>query len=1259
MITAAQLDDWADTAPAQADLPRLIRRLVHAAASTTQIAFPAGDSVVLPGFDGEMHSEEGNAWIPNGHSRWEVSCRKDVGTKANEDFEKRAADARSNCAYVAVTARRWPGKARWQREKAAAGHWKDVRAYDADDLEQWLEQSPAVALAFAEELGLVGPGVESLASYVNAWGEQCSPAITADALLTGRGGRASELVGRVKCALAGKVQSSLAVRADSVQEAVAFVAAALCGDPTLAASALVVSSVDGWRFVAKNPGIRIAVAATPEIAEAPPSRAGLAIIVPYASGDLAQRWRSVEGQRNESELSLERVMHSEFEKALQLIGLDENDTRRLSTQCGRSWSVFRRQHATNPAIRRPAWLDHRASGALATVCLAGTWSSEREVDKEIVSRIAGRTYAEVEADLLELERLDDSPLLHIGSVWKAKSALELLALFGERVGTDALDRFFCEVETILTAVDPQLELPDGKRYAAGIYGKVRPTSDLLLWSLCDTLIKLAVRGPELPSLTVHGVSTRVDQLVRTLLRGADRVRWLSLFYELPALAEASPHEFLSAVEEGIAHPDGGARAVLLETQGSGLVDRCWHAGMLWALETLAWHPNRLQRVSLILARLSDIRIEGNWANTPTRTLLSLYRTWFPQTAATIEQRIEALDFLIERAPGPAYALLDSLTGTGLEFAMLTARPKWRDDDAGAGYGATGLERDQMMVAAIDRQIRMAKDKPARIAKLVGKYATLDDPRQHRVRAMLAECRGAGDAEKEELRRALRRKLHWHRNHDDKRDDAAALGALLDPLDDAYAALEPEDLIVRHAWLFQNGWVELPIRTRDDNFQEQSRRKAEFARLALRDIFDARGWAGVLTLATGGGEARIVGLHLPHVGLPREELERWIAENSGDLRSGEVPTLLAGAILCSLTREDRAAALDAIFALADQAGRGAEWKTRLLILCPHDPAIWRWAEALDQSALFWSNCSADLFLDNADDKAIALRTLVANQRPASALSACHIDFSPYDPELVFQMLDGIRRGHEISENCLPREYVFQHAIDHLEESGGIDEMRLAQLEFALIRALGFEGERHAKSLYHVLMSQPEVMVDLLCLIYKPSKSEARGANEADKDAAARALRVLHACRRQPGTTRDGTVDPQAFADFVRNARTLAQEHDRLEVCDVTLGEIMAHAPEGASGIWPFEIACDVLEQIGSQKMLNGFRVGCFNKRGMSSRGACEGGDQERDLADYYRKHAIALEQTHPRLAATLTDLARSYDRDGIREDQEARLRQERH
>lgn len=1260
MISAIQIARWATTNLAQGELPRLVRRLIHTNAKTTELAMPAGDSVSLPGFDGELDSELGNAWIPIGRSCWELSCRADILVKANEDYAKRSKtllpQQRLTRTYVALTARRWAAKTRWREEKCAEGLWKDVRAYDADDLEQWLEQSPAVALAFSEQLGLSGPGVETLDAYLKKWCTQCSPGITPNALLTGRAEQASQLTDRIRRACDGASSAPLAIKADSIEEAAAFAAAAIIEDGALATVAVVVTSADGWRFTEANEGIGIAVAASPSIAESPAARDRLALVVPYASDDMARQFRGAGDNLNGAEIILDRALPSDFEKALQLIGLDENDTRRLSNLCGRSWSVFRRQHSINPAIRRPAWLDHPAVNALATLCLVGGWSTDKDADIKIVERLSGRVYAELEADLLALERLDDSPLLHIGAVWKAKSALELLAIFGERITPTQLDRYFAELASVLSAPDPQLELEDHQRYAAAIHGKVRPISGLLLNSLCDTLVKLAVRGADIPALAANGIQRQIDHLVRSLLRGADRVRWLSLANQLPALAEASPHEFLTAVETGIATPSGGALAVFLETKGPGFASCCWHAGMLWALETLAWAPNRLRRVSLILARLRAVEIRGNWANTPANSLLDLYRSWFPQTAATVEQRIAVIDDLIEHFPDAAFALLDSITSPGMDTASPTSRPKWRDDDAGAGYGATGLDRHRMEIAALDRQIDMSSGDAMRIAKIIPKYSRLDSSRRQRILTLLNDCVSLNDDEKEILRAALRNKLNWHYNYDDRNDDTVR--ALLEPLEAAYGALEPTDRIIRDAWLFKSGWVELPVRSTDETPGEYGRRSAALARSALTDLFDRYGWAGIERLAASYGDPWTIGSHLPFIDLPADALCHWIIEQAGDLRPGKISTTITASMFCWMSPEYRNDALDAIFDRAGSDQGAIEWLARLLTLCPHDPAIWRRAEKIGQSQNYWSNCTNALLLDDNESKAFALGKLVEHRRPLSALHACHGKFAGYEPDLVMAMLEGVARGEEFSKVEMPQSYVFERAIDFLENCETVEEMRLVQLEFVLIRALGFGGELHAQTLYRVLMSRPEVYVELLCLAYMPQNGPKQNIDVEQRSAAENALHVLCACQRQPGADEDGSIDANVAASFMHETRRLAAEQDRLEVCDITLGEIFAHSSDGADGIWPGESARSLIENSGSEDMLRGLYTGTLNKRGMTSRGAYEGGHQERELANYFRKNALALECSHPQLAATILEIANSYERRGIFEDRDARLRIER-
>lgn len=1264
-ITANLIGEWARTKKAQADLPRLVRRLIHAGASVTGAAFPAGDSTGLPGWDGELDAERGTPWIPKGKSFWELSCEAKVTTKANQDYAKRTHQTpkkiRSKATLVVLTARKWNRKTQWLQAKRRAKRWKQIRAYDANDLEQWLELAPAVALQFAEELGLHGPGVETVARYWEDWSQQSKPAITAEALFVDRQDTRDRLLAELHGRLKADQAEPYTIKADSVEEATAFVCAALLTNPELSGTSLVVTEPNGWGYVEQNQTLNVALAARPEFAEKPSRRSALVTIIPYATGEMGGYYRGVAGREGNAELTIARPRIYEFEKALCSIGLDEAESKRMAISSGRSWSVYRRRCATNPALRKPVWLDMPQAGVLSTLCLLGGWSGNKPADREIVAQVSGRPYEDVERALRHLAQVDDAPVLQIGEVWKAKSPLELLDLFGDRITSDELDRFFKIAQSILVTPDPQLDLPDEERHAAQIYGKVRPQSALLIEALCDTLIKLAVRGAEVPALASTNIEGRVAALVHDLLHNADATRWLSLASLLPDLAEAAPSEFLKAVEESLAKPDVPVTRLLTETSNSGLLGRCWHSGLLWALERLAWLPERLARVSLILARLSPIKVKGNWANTPLASLVDIYRSWYPRTAADVSQRIAVLDTLIAKEPDAAFELLANLVHLGSDSAHPTARLSWRDDDARVGYGATPAEGDQMDVAAADRLIACSKDHPQRLARLIEKIPIFDKARINTTLALADQfTKSVSDEDREIIRAALRKHIHWHRNYDkaSRRD----LAQKLKDIEDLYEKLAPKDLIVRYRWLFRDGWPKLPARVRDAGYGKRGELVETWRTKALSEVHSERGFSGIEQLAIAcTPHSYYVGLALSKLNIPVADLAEWVADKGGNFTFNEPLTMAISGLLRAVENPRPMQVVKAVL----ERGRNRGWDpgrtARFLVLGPEHRSTWEIVASCgtEVEQAYWATTtpSPRLSIDEGDFE-FALRRLLAAGRPRTALQVSHFDMKKAEPTLLAEMLERFLKGEE-PEGPSPDSWSLGEAIDALEASESLEKDRLMRLEFGLIPALGYEGEQHATSLYSAILSDPRLFTELLCILYRPANADHEDdiPSEASQAAARIAWRVLHHCRRLPGAQPDGTVDRDSLLKFVDETRELCRQADRLAVCDRRLGEILAQAPEGADGVWPFEPARDVLDRPELEDMRRGFHTGTMNKRGVTSRSPDEGGGQERGLAEEYRRHARALQHSHVNLAAGIEEIARSYERYGQREDVEAQLRRE--
>jgi len=182
-IKANDIENWVNTCEisSRSRLSVFLRTLIHSTSEKiTQIDFPGNDDSQRPGWDGWIESNEATPWIPDGNSGWEFGVNKDIKAKADSDFDKslkaHLSDS-SNITFIFVTPRRWPGKNKWVQQKKALNKWKDVRAYDASDLEQWLAQSLPAQSWLANEAKLPTQNVYSLDSVWQEWANVCNPSL--------------------------------------------------------------------------------------------------------------------------------------------------------------------------------------------------------------------------------------------------------------------------------------------------------------------------------------------------------------------------------------------------------------------------------------------------------------------------------------------------------------------------------------------------------------------------------------------------------------------------------------------------------------------------------------------------------------------------------------------------------------------------------------------------------------------------------------------------------------------------------------------------------------------------------------------------------------------------------------------------------------------------------------------------------------------------------------------------------------------------
>ncbi len=1249
-VTATHLVQWSDRREAQGMLPVFVRRLISATARITAIAMPGGDSVNAPGWDGVIEVTQGNPWVPDGISCWELGTSKDPASKASSDFEKRIGQISvaqaTQATFVFVTPRRWPGKSAWRENARSRNAWEDVLVWDADDLEAWLETSPATSLWLGMQLGIAGHGIEAVENYWEHWSNQSSPAITTPALFSGREESRLSLQNSIE-----QHEPLIAVMADSQSEAVAFVCALLI-EGGYSPRAACVTLEAGWQFVDANPGIELVVIIDNRLGNRRTPREGMSLIVPMAFGDQVFNLMGIGGQAiGRKMVELRRPRPDEFEKSLLELGIATSDAARYTRTLGRSWTVFRRWHAQNPAIKKPDWVEDADTTSLLILTLVGAWNSASGGDKACVAKIANKPYEDIENELLRLATLDDAPVVRIGFIWKAKAPLELLHLMAPRLTDAILERFFQVSSTVFEQPDPVLELEEDKRWMASIYGKGREQSGVVLEAMAESIAKL---GYFSDSFNHIAIGNHVRRFVNQLLEEANEERWLSVSSFLRSFAEAAPDEFLNAVQNSLRKPGKPVTRLITETQSSGISGRCWYANLLWALELLAWYPARLGRVVNVLAELSDVEVNGNWANTPLNTLVSLFRPWYPQTAASVELRLRAIRNVVDRHPERAWKLLLALLPRQHDVASPNAKPRWRDDDAGAGDVATYGEIRQFALPIAALLTENAQGNGQRIADLVPTINKLDTSFRDKVIVLVGSAKTLPDEEREIVRNAIRKFLNWENsfNQDGDKHDRYSADALR-PLFDTLAA---NDLVIRYSWIFSNGWIELPD-GREEDYKAADKTRAALRASTIQEIYKAQGWSGIDRLAKHCGDPRLVGWELVTEPFERGDMTQWLCQWYMELQGLSLFDSLTCGVLHALPQAEFSDILQTCLQQLEQKSASFEKVAGFMVNAPQGMVLWQLVEDQPQAVRdhFWLTVRPYYIQSDSDHLLFCMEKLLTAGRPRTAMEAMGDRAIELPGELLTRMLKGIAAGQE--ENAgLPQSWHISGVFKALAEAG-CSQSEMASLEFAYYPILEHD-EYGAPHLMAEILSKPESFMELICVAFKRHNTEREPLPEHVHAAVQTAGSLIHGGRGVPGGSLNGEIDREHFFSWINRVRELAKENDRVAVTDLMVGAWLSDWPLSKNlEFWPNPIISELLDMDDCEDIRRGFYTGVHNSQGVTTHMPYDGGTQERQIAEEFRRFANHWRDSKPNLAAIIECLAKSYEHEAKRHDEDGLWTQE--
>ena len=1199
------------------------------------------------------------SYIPAGTSYWEITTARDPETEATSNLHKRSkalsSEARADATFIFVTPRTaatggWsePRQSGWIANAKSRYNWRDIRVLDANQLSAWLQGLPALGRWLAVATGRL-PSAGSILTPLEYWNEHVPLAdggekqvrLPSRLFLADRD-QATDALRRL---LSSETQKLLLL-AESEYDVDDFVAAYLqsVSDEQRdhhAHHCLFVRDIEAWQSLCEVPTRHVLVA-SPRLGLDDHNQTfltlattkGHAVIVPLCGG-----WPA----GDENIVRLHNPSQATVETVLRDAGLPTARCRELAQDSGGQLAALRRSLLGLGS--RPPYATWSSAAQLAQAGLIGRWNAGNLDDRSAIETVVDRGYSDWIFPLRSAILRPESPIVQHNELWRFAVRSEAWSALGRYISDDDLNRFRGVAVSLLSEDHPKFDLPRNQRYAAAIYDKVPKHSDQIRAGIAESVALLGSRSQFLSSCSQHRPADTARRIVHVLLADAQWTRWASLGPHLPLMAEGAPEQFLAAVESDLGRRLESPLRTLLEddSQDSGFLNAYETAGLLWALETLAWSPDYLSRVAVILATMASMDPGSRWVNGPQNTLRTIFLPWCPQTSADDGQKTGAIKAVMREQEEIAWKLLVSLLPHGQGFSTGCRQPTWRPWVPRDWTGQVRLDDYQRTVVAyFDLAVQSAGVDPTRLRTLVERLPELPSA----LRTSFLSGLGSDDicslserdrfAIWEELDAVLRRHRRFHSAQ------WALPEADLAPFATAANALRVESPVLKARWLFPRS----PLEATDgqDSTEQQLERLEEQRRGALRDVIQSGGIEAVFALATEVPTPGPVGDSLAHVVTDREDAET-IARYSAGLSESEHVMLS-----CYVWRR---------FALRGwpwaQSLGFASWsceeRAKFLALLPFQETVWsQLSRYLEDGSehLYWERVNQNPYFVQ-DDMSVPIREFIKCGRFGAAVTCINstVGDRRFNSDLASFALLALLESQEATDDVDGGAIV--DIIVHLQECPGFSRTALCDIEWAYLGLLGIGSRGSPITLEIALASDPVFFISVLELVFKkstgPRETDTGDTVERDQSRARNAFQLLESWCRPPGMGIQEETDSPTLRDWVERARQTAQEKDLSDVSDRYIGKVLVHALRPSDDNWVPEEVAELLNEEVMGKCRDGFFSGLLGQRGGF---AMTGGREEARLAGDFRLKARRLDgQGYARLAGTVREVAEHYSTESER------------
>jgi hypothetical protein len=892
------------------------------------------------------------------------------------------------------------------------------------------------------------------------------------------------------------------------------------------------------------------------------------------------------------------------------------------------------------------WNQIQYASDLAFANFIGSWNEVSDADKEIVGKFADEQYDRWVPKIREILQQKDSPISLKNGIWSIPKRKELWQTLGQRIFDNQLDTFKECVVTVLKENDPRFDLLPEERYAASIQGKVLKHSQYLRKGLAETLALLGNNSSVLSKCLAGKPEAVVVLSIREIFSNSDWVLWGSLNNLLPILAEASPSEFLSAVETAL-QQNPCPFDELFAQEGKGAFGSNYLTGLLWALEVLAWDELFIVQVTIALGELASHDPGGHWANRPSNSLTTIFLPWFPQTMASIEKRKVSVQTLQRENPTVAWKLLLSLMPNPIQNSSGTSKPKWRMSIP-EEYPKEVSQKDYwgQVIMYAEMIVELAEHDTSKLAEITEHLDNFPQPIIEKILEHLStkEIIDKSENERMPLWSSLIELVSKHERFADT--EWALKPDVVLKIKESANKLAPQSRDNLYRRLFSEHDIELF--EEKGNWEEQYKKLEESRQSAIKELIDNEGNEAILRFADTVESPWKVGI------------------STGIIATLEMDSIMLPNILESDNKN--LVQLASSFIHSRFTSRGWDWVEGLdktdwtnsqmgcfLSNLPFADDTWKQVKSIlgDFEVEYWSRVRVDNYLLGGD-LYVAIDKLMEYRRPSSAIRCLYgilYNKKPLDKtRTVHALLSALSTTEPV--DSMDGHYIVE-IIKYLQDDPTTNLDDLASVEWSYLQLLDrFNRDASPKTLENQLASNPSFFCEVIQHIYrsrKETKTE-REPSEQEKIIATNAYRLLHDWRTPPGMQSNCKFSKERLFDWLKSVKELCKESGHLDVALHHIGNVLIYCPPDADGFWINRGAAEALNARDAEEIREGYITAIINSRG--AHWVDPSGKPEIEFSTKYKKQAEDSENSgYQRLAVTMRYLSDFYVKEAQRVQEE--------